>query len=426
MTDATAVPHLVASIGWTLVHFLWQGALIGCATAAGLAALRNARPESRYLVACTGLFLCLAWPALELALRLGGGAGTGNDAAVLFAAGLVAGSPIDAGWHMMLAGHLGWIVGTWALCAAVLAARMVLGMVWIGRVAAQERGDPAWQARLEQLAARFGLARAVRLRVVERLASPVTAGWWRPVVLLPAALVSGMPAHLLEALLAHEIAHIKRHDYLVNLAQNVVETLLFYHPAVWWISHRIRGVREQIADDHAAHILGEPRRLALALSELEKRQFSTHRLAQAANGGDLVSRVRRLVRPAVPIPNWQAAIPVLTLGLAALGITALAWAAPGARAVDAERPAIADFSSCERPEYPGEAVERQQTGTVTLGFLVGQDGAVDDSRVTQSSGHALLDDAARSALVKCRFRPATAGGQAVQAWTSVQYVWTLE
>lgn len=419
---------IVGSIGWTLVHFLWQGTLVGCATAVGLTLLRNARPESRYLVACTGLFLCLAWPALELALRLGGDTGSRGDAAVLFAAGLVAGSPIDAGWSVLLAGHLAWIVGTWALCALALAARMALGVFWIERAAAQEHVDPAWQARLERLAAAFGVERAVRLRVVERLASPITAGWWRPVVLVPAALVSGMPAHLLEALLAHEMAHIKRHDYLVNLGQNVVETLLFYHPAVWWISGRIRSEREQIADDHAARILGEPRRLALALSELEKLQFSTHHLAQAANGGDLMSRIKRLVRPESQTLrqalNWKAAIPVL--GLAALSVTAFAHAAPGAGPAEAEKPAIADFHSCDRPEYPAESIAQQHTGTVTLGFLVDTKGKVKETKVTRSSGHVALDESARTALAKCTFRPATTKGKPVEAWTAVQYVWTLE
>ncbi len=415
---------IVVSIGWTLVHFLWQGALVGCATAVGLTALRNARPESRYLVACTGLFLCLAWPALELALRLSGDSGAGGDAAVLAAAGLVAGSPIDAGWGTLLAGHLGWIVGTWALCAVVLAGRMVLGLFWIERAAAQECVDPAWQARLERLAAQFGVERAVRLRVVASLASPITAGWWRPVVLVPASLVSGMPAQLLEALLAHEMAHIKRHDYLVNLGQNIVETLLFYHPAVWWISHRIRSEREQIADDHAARILGEPRRLALALSELEKLQFSTHHLAQAANGGDLMSRIKRLVRPDVQALNWKAAIPVL--GLAALSVTAFAHAAPAAMAKEPETAAVADFNSCKRPDYPAESVKQEHTGTVTLGFRVAKNGTVKESKITRSSGHPLLDDAAQSALVKCRFKPATTKGKRVEAWTAVQYVWTLE
>jgi D-alanyl-D-alanine endopeptidase (penicillin-binding protein 7) len=413
---------IVASIGWTLVHFLWQGALIGCATALALTVLRNARPESRYLVACTGLFLCLAWPALELALRLLGDSGSGGDAMVLFAAGLVAGSPVDEGWGALLADQLAWIVGTWAVCALAMTLRMVAGLLWIGRAAAQERQDPVWQARIERLATQFGIDRAVRLRVVERLASPITAGWWRPVVLVPAALVSGMPAHLLEALLAHELAHIKRHDYLVNLGQNLVETLLFYHPAVWWISSRIRVEREQIADDHAARMLGEPRRLALALSELEKLQFSTHHLAQAANGGDLMSRIKRLVRPDTQALNWKAAIPVLGLVIGAASFAHAAATKPATKDTEA----VANFETCQRPHYPAESIKQQHTGTVTLGFLVGKDGTVKESKVTKSSGHVALDESAHTALTKCRFKPATSKGKPVEAWTAVQYVWTLE
>lgn len=414
---------LVASIGWTLVHFLWQGALIGCATAVLLTVLRNARPESRYLVACSGLLLCLAWPATELALRLLGGSGTGGDALVLFAAGLVAASPVDQGWAALLADQLSWIVGTWAVCALAMSLRMVAGLVWIGRAAAQEGIDPAWQARVERMAAQFGIDRAVRLRIVESLGSPVTAGWWRPVVLVPAALVSGMPAHLLEALLAHELAHIKRHDYLVNLGQNLVETLFFYHPAVWWISGRIRVEREQIADDFAARQLGEPRRLALALSELEKLQFSTHHLAQAANGGDLMSRITRLLRPETRVSNWKAAIPAL--GLAAMSIGLFAHAAPAAP-VKPDTEALADFNSCPRPKYPEESIKKHQTGTVSLSFLVGVDGRVKDAKVTGSAGYPALDEAARSALTTCRFYPARVGGKPVEAWTKVRYVWSLQ
>jgi bla regulator protein BlaR1 len=160
-----------------------------------------------------------------------------------------------------------------------------------------------------------------------RSASPVTAGWWRPVVLVPASLLTGMPPDLLEALLAHEMAHIKRHDYLINLLQNAIESLLFYHPAVWWISNRIRAERELIADDFAARQLGEPRRLALALSELERLQFSDHHLAQAANGGDLMNRIKHLLRPAPQALNWKAAIPMLGLALACMSIYAEATAA---------------------------------------------------------------------------------------------------
>jgi bla regulator protein BlaR1 len=433
----------VAAIGWALLHFVWQGALVGCVTALALTALRNASPQRRYAVACAALLLCLAWPlaGLVLGLRSGsdaGAAGSGlSGLSVAAEAGAAAGLPA---WLLAwLQGHLDWIVALWAAVTAALALRMALGLAWIGRAGHSPATDPAWQARLSQMAARCGLDREVRLRIVDGLASPITAGWWRPVVLVPAALVSGMSPQLLEALLAHELGHVRRHDYLVNLVQNVIETLLFYHPAVWWISHRIRIEREQIADDYAAHHLGEPRRLALALSELERLQFSGHHLAQAANGGDLMARIRRLLRPGQQALDWTAALPVLGLALmcaasahafkpalVATPAPALPLHLSAAMLREVSSRPLADFSSCAKPEYPQADLSAEHQGTTTLQFMVGANGAVLDSRVARSSGHPGLDDAALTALARCRFTPALAHGRPVQASTAVQYVWTLE
>ncbi|WP_296948823.1 M56 family metallopeptidase [uncultured Massilia sp.] len=431
MMAAIDMSTLVAGIGWMLLHFVWQGALIACATGTLLVALRNARPELRYAVACTGLLLCLAWPLAELCLLLSGGR-VPAAGGMPFAGALPRAAAADAaGWLAWLQQHLDWIVALWAACVGALGLRMACGLLWIGRVARGDGGDPAWQARLSALAACCGLTRAVRLRIVEGLASPVTAGWWRPVVLVPAALVAGMPPHLLEALLAHELGHIRRHDYLVNLLQNVVETILFYHPAVWWLSRRIRVEREQIADDFAARHLGEPRRLALALSELERLQFSGGHLAQAANGGDLLARIRRLLRPGTQALDWRAVVPVLGLALACAGSAhALAnrhaLAVDGHGAVRATTPALADFRTCARPAYPQADVAAGHEGTVTLRFLVDDTGAVRTSKVARSSGFPAMDEAAHGAIDKCRFRPALEDGRPVAAWTQVQYVWTLE
>jgi bla regulator protein BlaR1 len=410
---------LVTGIGWTLVHFLWQGLLLGCATAVLLTLMRNTRPEHRYTVACTALFLCLAWPAYELYARMQlAGAAAGNGR---FGAELIAASAQSEGLFPYLQNKLMLIVALWAACAAALALRLALGLLWVGRVAARNGSDAHWQARVSRMAAEFGITRVVRLRIVDGLASPITAGWWRPVVLVPATLLTGMPPHLLEALLAHELGHVRRFDYLVNLGQNVIETLLFYHPAVWWISGRIRAEREQIADDLAANHLGEPRRLALALSELERFQFSTHHLAQAANGGDLMTRIKRLIRPDTQALNWKAAIPVL--GLAAACLTVYANAAPEEK--NAKRTnAVADFSSCKKPIWPQDSHKAGHTGTVTLGFLVGADGKVKDSTVKMSSGHAPLDEAAREGITKCSFKPGTVNGKPVEAWMQMQYIWT--
>jgi D-alanyl-D-alanine endopeptidase (penicillin-binding protein 7) len=419
---------LVTAIGWTLVDFLWQGALVGCITAVGLIALRNARPQQRYLLAAYALLLCLFWPAAGLWNRVHELQASGMAGAVSARLIVHAGAAGDADWLGYVQGKLAWIVGAWALCAAALGLRMGVGLLWIGRMTRGEQHDRQWQARLDELAARFGITRALRLRIVDGLASPVTAGWLRPVVLVPASLVSGMPPNLLEALLAHELAHVSRYDYLVNLGQNVVETLLFYHPAVWWISNRIRIEREQIADDLAARAIGEPRRLALALSELERLQFSSHHLAQAANGGDLISRIKRLVRPDTQALNWKAAIPVLGLIALCAGCAASRQPPvqsqqqpPAPQMVDSH--AVVEFKSCAKPVWPVEDLQAGHEGTVTLGYLIGADGNVVDSVVRKSSGYPAMDEAARSGIAKCHFKPATRSGEPVQAWMKMQYVW---
>ena len=197
----------VAAIGWALLHFVWQGALVGCVTALALTALRNASPQRRYAVACIGLLLCLAWPLAGVVLGLGSRPDAAGAAGGLPGLAVAADAGGAAGLPAWLQGHLDWIVGLWAAVTSALALRMALGLAWIGRAGRTRATDPAWQARLSQMAARFGLGRDVCLRIVDGLASPVTAGWWRPVVLVPAALVSGMSPQLLEALLAHELGH---------------------------------------------------------------------------------------------------------------------------------------------------------------------------------------------------------------------------
>lgn len=418
---------LIDCVGWTLLHFIWQGALIGCATALALALLRKAHPGHRYAFACTGLLACLLWPAADLVLRLQDGnmvTAQMRHADAMLVNGVERAS---GGVLTMLQSQLSLIVAFWAVCAALLALRMALGLLWIRRTSSAQRSDAHWQTAASRLAVKFGINRPVRLRVVDDLASPLTAGWLRPVVLLPASLVSGMPAELLEALLAHEMAHVKRLDYLVNLGQNLVETLLFYHPAVWWISGRIRIEREQIADDLSAQHTGEPRRLAQALSELERFQFAGHHLAMAANGGDLLLRVKRLVRPDAQALNWKVGVPVFALAAACVSVYAHASVrATAMERLIADRPPIADFSSCAKPKWPMADLAAEHTGTVTLGFKIDTDGKVIGSTVRNSSGYPRLDEAARDGIMLCKFVPGISQGKPVATWMKMQYMWALK
>jgi hypothetical protein len=132
------------------------------------------------------------------------------------------------------------------------------------------------------------------------VAVPALVGWLRPVILLPASVVTGMPATHLDAVIAHELAHVRRHDYLINALQAVVETLLFYHPAVWWCSRQVRIEREHCCDDLAVMACGDRVEYATALANLEELRRGDMPLALAVTDGPLLGRVRRLlgVRPA--------------------------------------------------------------------------------------------------------------------------------
>jgi beta-lactamase regulating signal transducer with metallopeptidase domain len=353
----------ISGLAWALLDFVWQGALVGCAAAVLLGLLGRARPQWRYLIACGALLLCAALPlagmlervmgqgavdgamALQSALMQALPSGAAHDAA----AGLADGAPLaawdTAGWRAALQPRLPLVILCWSGGAALMALRLLLGLVWVRRRSrpGAYRLDASWQAVLDRLAARLGIGRKVILGLVDDLASPVTAGALAPLVLVPASLATGMAPQLLEALLAHELAHVRRHDYLVNLVQSAIEILLFYHPAVWWLSHRIRAERELIADDLAASALGEPRRLALALSELDLFRLSTPQLAPGAHGGNLMSRIKRLVRPqAEPLSasfGWKLALPALGLALTA-ALHAHAGTAPAAPAPAQEKAAV--------------------------------------------------------------------------------------
>ncbi len=200
----------------------------------------------------------------------------------------------------------GLVIG-WGLVVFGLSLRLVGGWLciqWLVR----HRTRPApecWVEVLDRLERRLGMRGAVRLVESARVHVPMAVGWLRPAILLPVTAVTGLSSDQLEAILAHELAHIRRHDYLVNLIQNVLETLLFYHPAVWWISGRIRVEREHCCDDQAVAVCGDRVLYAKALTALEEQGGSTWRLAASARDGSLLARVRRLL--GVPAPAEQPA-----------------------------------------------------------------------------------------------------------------------
>ncbi len=171
----------------------------------------------------------------------------------------------------------------------------------------------AWQLSGTRLAARLGLDRLVRIVELPDIDVPFVVGCLRPIVVLPIAAIAQLNTAQVEAILAHELAHVRRHDYLVNLLQTLAETLLFYHPAVWWLSARIRNEREHCCDDVAVEVCGDPVAYAAALAELETWRSGDIELVAAASGGSLVNRIRRILRVEI---SSQRQVSHVAIGLA--------------------------------------------------------------------------------------------------------------
>ena len=222
---------------------------------------------------------------------------------------------------------VGWLAGV-----AFLLARLLVGWRRVKRLHALALLQPAsrWAAAGERLARLVRLSRLPHMVDSALVDVPTVIGWLRPVVLLPMAAFANLTPAQIEAILAHELAHIRRHDYLVNVAQTVAETLLFYHPGVWWVSARVRAEREHCCDEIAVDICGDPTDYARALVELESWRVSSASMALAATGGPLLERVRRIMR----LPATDGSRPVSWVVVIAL----VALFTAGARAVDWSQP----------------------------------------------------------------------------------------
>jgi len=225
----------------------------------------------------------------------------------------------------------------WMTGIAVMLARLAWQCIAIHQLKteASEVIDARWQRVFTSIREQYGLSSGIRMMKSTLAEVPMVVGWFAPVVLVPASAFTGLSQCQLKAVLAHELAHIRRHDPVINAIQSVVETLLFFHPAVWWLTARVRHEREHCCDDLAIENTGDPQTLARALVCLEairaKRSFPTN-LALAANGEPLMQRIQRILGQNTnrPRAGWRTATGLLLAGALSLAVIGQSvWAGDG-------------------------------------------------------------------------------------------------
>ena len=327
----------IVALAWALVHFIWQGAAIALVAGFVVAALRRARPTTRYAVLCGALGAMLLVPLMTFLVMRLPPATTPSPASAVAASfapvmAAVTGSPTfpsaaEPVWFL-------WLVPIWLSGVAILGLRSLAGWALAQRLKSLKTSPAAASVEraARRLSERLNIRRTVRILNTAAAEVPATLGWLRPVVLFPVSAFTALTPEQIELLIAHELAHVRRHDYLVNLAQTAVETVLFYHPAVWWVSGRIREEREHCCDDLAVAACGNVSLYVRALATLEGLRGRRPALVVAADGGSLLSRIQRLLnreqRQGNAPPAWLGAFVPAALVLAAVVAATSPQAAP--------------------------------------------------------------------------------------------------
>jgi bla regulator protein blaR1 len=335
---ASALTH---ALGWTLLHFLWQGAMIALLLGATLCLVPSRASWLRYALACAAMALMAAFPLATFGVL----AGVPPSTRILLAPpyGQAGESPapgigsLPEPWRMRMERALNrslpMVTGVWLAGVLVLLGRLNLGLLAARRIKVSSV-QPALEATrnlLGTLRIKLGIERTVLLLDSARVQAPTVIGWLEPAILLPLGCMAGLSRVQVEAILIHELAHIRRHDYLVGLLQSMAEMVLFYHPAVWWVSTQIRREREHCCDDLAVEVSGDRLAYARALSLLEERRSPIPAGAFGATGGVLKKRIARLLGFEPPPIFPPAAALLLLLACAVAGVAAaraVAQAAP--------------------------------------------------------------------------------------------------
>lgn len=390
---------VIHSIGWTLVHFLWQGAALASLFAVASFALRDASANYRYLAGVATLLLMTLAPVVTLFIVHGAQPWlvTPSPAATGWSFALVGVATDAQGFAALASAAMPWLVLAWFVGVLALAVRLCAG--WWRIQALRHNGvdaAPQWiRAIVVRLAAELRVPVPVQVLLSTLVDAPTVIGWLRPVILLPASVVIGLSPRQLEMVIAHELGHVRRFDYLVNLVQVMIGTLLFYHPAVAWVSERVRVERENCCDDIVIAHTTDPIAYARTLTALAAGPGDrAATLAMAVTGGSLLGRIRRMFgepefQHGRARAGWIAAFgAALVIAVAVAGVHP--WRTPGGEA-DAASAAVAAEAEAAPVDDGAEGPQ------LALSALRDASVAEADSLPIEISDRGLHDDMQRAA-----------------------------
>lgn len=313
-----SVSALATALGSAVLHFLWQGAAIGVLAALTLALIDKSKVSTRYWLSCVALAACalaflatLGYALVPASIASGATLPLSTDPTPET---LLATSPEGSTVPHQVVQGIAWL---WIAGVVVLQLRLALQCAITRRLGRHAVSNPTarWIETFESLKHDLGIGPKVRLLRSAAAEVPMVVGWLSPVVLVPVSAFASLTPEQLRAVLVHELAHIRRHDHVLNAIQIFVETALFFHPVTWWLSNQIRTERENCCDDAAVRSSAHPRIFAEALARLETIRSASPQAALAATGGPLMSRIARIIGTTRPsnhrAPAWRTTLAIV-------------------------------------------------------------------------------------------------------------------
>ncbi len=301
--------HFIQAFSLMLIHSLWQGLLFAGIAAAFLIVYRKARSTLRYnmvgfmcvlfLVACVLTFM-YEWNQLSLEGFLPKTTHQqGNSPASGFKILIPALNQLSGTLADFVSSNSLLITGLWLILFLYRATKLTGGILFLQRARRRRVFLPSgeWQRRIDRICQRLAIFKAVQLLESGYITIPMVIGHIKPVILVPLGFLTGLPAQQVEAVLIHELAHIRRSDYLVNMVQTITETVFFFNPGLVWMSSLLREERENCCDDLAIEQTGNKREFIEALISFKEFSFGDGSYAVAFPGkkNQLLQRVSRIL-----------------------------------------------------------------------------------------------------------------------------------
>jgi beta-lactamase regulating signal transducer with metallopeptidase domain len=360
---------MAEAIGWTLVHSLWQGLVVVLLAKIALHCIPANRPNVRYAVALSGLTMILLGSVVTASLLLPEQHGV-RTISLYYAA---PSAPVVAAQASpafiqdaarFIEGQIPLILALWMAGVLLFTLRLAVGWAYITRLRATATPvTDEWRSLLDDLKQQFRLTANITLSESSRISVPAVVGFFKPVILVPVGVFTGLSQQQAEAVLLHELSHIRRHDFLINALQSLLEVLYFFNPFVWMLSSTARNEREYCCDDQVVNRY-HPRVYAEALTYLENFRLSKPALAISLSGerNNLLYRIQRFMeksRRNNPVPQWM--VPVV---LAVAGIISMSWLTIGNDPAKDEASRKA-YAQAVQPYTPADTIPADTIGKPT-------------------------------------------------------------